>query len=71
MTGQDTVGAPATYPVIYQPSHEIIGAATTRAGAIQVVARRCSKLSCERWSATLADRLEGGKAWFASAVLAQ
>ena len=53
------------YPVIYAPGHEVIGHATTERGAKQVVARRVyGLLPCERWTASLRERLDGSQAWF-------
>ena len=62
-------GTLQAYPVLYQPNGDVIGSAATRAGALQVIGRKCSKLACEQWSATLAERLDGTLAWFASPVL--
>jgi hypothetical protein len=51
------------YPVIYAPNGFIIGAAATERGAIGHAAR-IPKLACERWTASLKERLDGSLAWF-------
>jgi hypothetical protein len=51
------------YPVIYAPGSAVIGAASTERGAIGHAAR-IPKLTCERWTASLRERLDGSLAWF-------
>lgn len=70
---------PATkpvFPVIYCPSHEVIGAAATERGALNCVARHVRKQKNKRWTASLAERLgendePAGKAWFTGPQLIQ
>ena len=63
------------YPVMYAPSHEIIGTASTEAGAKRCAAR-IPKLACERLTARLQERIgppegPGGRAWFVGPQLVQ
>jgi hypothetical protein len=51
------------HPVIYAPGGQEIGRAATEAGAKRH-ARNIPKLSCERWTASLRERLDGSQAWF-------
>ena len=52
-----------TYPVLFHGTE--IGNASTERGALNVVSRHgISKLACERFTATLAERPDGSKAWF-------
>lgn len=65
-----------SHPVLYVPGNELVGSASTERGAIQCVARRVSKLSFERWTARLAERLGDhdesvGLAWFVGPQLVQ
>lgn len=57
-------------PVIYAPGSAVIGAASTEQGA-----KRCAagipKLACERWTASLRERLNGELAWFVGPQLVQ
>lgn len=67
---------PVRYPVIYAPSGEVIGSATTEHGALNCVARRCSKRSFERWTANCQERIGAdgtviGLAWFTGPQLIQ
>lgn len=70
------VSTRGTHPVVYQPNGDVIGAASTRRGAIRC-AHNIPKLDCEEWSATLAERMidEGTDpvdfdlAWFVSPIL--
>lgn len=58
------------YPVIYAPGHAIIGNASTERGAIAHAAN-IMKLPCERWTASLRERLDGSLAWFVGPQLIQ
>jgi len=56
--------------VIYAPNGSVIGHASTERGA-KSHARHIPKLACERWTASLRERLDGSLAWFVGPQLVQ
>ncbi len=62
---------PPPCPVLYAPSGEVVGSASTEQGAIGCVTRRVQKQRNERWTATRKRRLDNSWAWFVGPQLIQ